>query len=299
MNLRNNFYMQTRQILLIDPFRNLINAYRIILEEEKYAVETASTLEEAYKILRKRESSVIITEYIPPFETTDYLIQWVKKNTPEVYIIMVTNASIDDKTYEKLFNLGIDDFILKPYSPKRILVHIKKGLKQRELIIYSRNLERLNLIEPVAHDLQTIFFNRSFFKRCLRQEIKKAKRHHRPLSLLLLQLPDTDEIGDQYNQFYMELIKIIKNSTREEDLLGKDNGDIGIILPETDQSGSKALIQRLTNLISKHPPFKTDKILATCVQSLYFQSYTYPNQFTLPKTLSPVLEGLNGEYSHN
>lgn len=291
--------MQAHRILLIDPFKNLINAYRIILEEEKYSVETALNLEDAYQILKKRQSSVIITEYIPPFETTDYLIQWVKRNAPEVYIIMVTNASIDDKTYERLFSFGIDDFILKPYSPKRILVHIKKGLKQRELIIHSRNLERVSLLEPIAHDTQTLFFNMSFFKRCLRQEIKKAKRHQRPLSLLLLQLPNKDEIGDQYHQFYMELIRIIKSSTREEDLLGKDNGDIGIILPETDQFGSKALSQRLTNLISQYPSFKTDKALATCAQNLYFQSFTYPNQFALPKPLNTVLEGLDKEYSHN
>lgn len=299
MNLQNKLNMQPHRILLIDPFRNLINAYRIILEEEKYFVESALNLEDAYQILKKRQSSVIITEYIPPFETTDYLIQWVKKNTPEVYIIMVTNASIDDKTYEKLFSFGIDDFILKPYSPKRILVHIKKGLKQREMIIHARNLERLSVLEPIAHDLQTTFFNMTFFKRCLRQEIKKAKRHHRPLSLLLLQLPNKDAIGEQYHQFYMDLVRIIKNSTREEDLLGKDNGDIGIILPETDQFGSEALIQRLTNLIRKHPSFKVEKALAMCVQNLNFQSFTYPNQFTLPKTLSTVLEGLDREYPYN
>ena len=61
-------------ILLIDPFKNLLNAYRMILGEEKYLVETTSNLKDAYEFIKKRQYSVIITEYIPPFETTDYLI---------------------------------------------------------------------------------------------------------------------------------------------------------------------------------------------------------------------------------
>ena len=289
--------MSPNKILLIDPFKNLLNAYRMILEVEKYLVETAFNLKDAYQLLIKRRYSVIITEYIPPFETTDYMIQWVKKNAPEVYVIIVTNASVDEKTYEKLFAIGVDDFILKPYSPKRVLVHVKKGLKQRDLIINLKKLERLRLLEPITQEIQGLIFNTLFFKKCLRQEIKKAKRHHHSFSLLLIQIPSKEKIGDHFDRFYTELAKIVKTYTREEDMVGRNNGEIGIILPETDQIGSKALIQRLSNLIYNHPSFKLDNILRTYAQDLFIQSFTYPNQFVLPESLSPVLEEVNKEYS--
>jgi PleD family two-component response regulator len=269
----------------------------MILEEESYLVETAFNLKDAYQLLIKRLYSVIITEYIPPFETTDHIIRWVKRNTPEVYIIIVTNASVDEKTYEKLFAIGVDDFIQKPYSPKRVLVHVKKGLKQRDLIINLKKLEGLRLLEPITQDIQGLIFNALFFKKCLRQEIKKAKRHHHSFSLLLIQIPPKEKIGDQYDSFYTELVKIVKRYTREEDMVGRDNGEIGIILPETDQIGSKALIQRLSNLIYDHPSFKLDNVLRMQTKNLFIQSFTYPNQFVLPKSLSPVLEEINKEYS--
>ena len=287
--------MSDNWILLIDPFKNLLNAYRIILEEEKYLVETALNLKDAYELFKKRQYSVIITEYIPPFETTDYMIQWVKKNTPETYIIMVTNASVDEKTYEKLFAIGVDDFILKPYSPERILVHVKKGLKQRDLILKMQELERLSLLEPITKEIQGFIFNTIFFKSCLRQEIKKAKRHHHPFSLLLIQMPTKEKIGDRFDNFYMELVKIVKRYTREEDMVGKNNGEIGIILPETDQIGSQALMQRLLNLIHTHPQFKSDDVLRPYVQTLSFQSFTYPDQFAIPESLKTVLEELDKE----
>jgi PleD family two-component response regulator len=287
--------MPNNWILLIDPFKNLLNAYHIILEEENYLAETALNLKDAYELFKKRQYSVIITEYIPPFETTDYMIQWVKKNSPEVYIIMVTNAIVDEKTYEKLFTIGVDDFILKPYSPERILVHVKKGLKQRDLILKMQELERFSLLEPITEKIQAVIFKTIFFKRCLRQEIKKAKRHHHPFSLLLMQMPTKEEIGDRFDSFYMELVKIVKRYTREEDMVGRNNGEIGIILPEIDQIGSQALIQRLLNLIHTHPQFKSDNVLMPYLQTLSFQSFTYPDQFAVPDSLKTVLEEVDKE----
>ena len=287
--------MPPHWILFLDPFRNLINAYHIILEEENYRVETAINLKEAYELFNKRKYSVIVTEYIPPFETTDNMIQWVKKNTPETYLIIVTNASIDEKTYEKLFAIGVDDFILKPYAPEKILVHIKKALKQRDLILKMKELERLSFLEQMAQEPQELIFNTAFFKKCFRQEMKRTRRHHHPFSLLLIQLPTKEKIGDRFDNFYLELVKIVKKYTREEDIVGKSNGEVGIILPETDQMGTKALIQRLLKLIQTHSQFLSDDVLKPYIHTLSFQSFTYPDQFAIPEPLRTVLEEIDKE----
>ncbi|MGB7573759.1 MAG: response regulator [Thermodesulfobacteriota bacterium] len=290
--------MNSNWILLIDPFENLLNAYRMILEEEKYRVETSLNLRDAYQLLKRRQYSVIITEYAPPFESTDYMIKWVKRNAPETYIIIVTNAAIDEKTYENLFTVGADDFILKPYSPERILVHVKKGLKQRDLILKVQELERLSLLEPITEKIQEVIFNIMFFKKCLRQEIKKARRHRHPFSLLLIQMPDKGKISERFDSFYTELVKIVKRHTREEDMVGKNNGEIGIILPETDRAGSEALIQRLSTLILAHPQFESDNLLGPYIRTLSFQSFTYPEQFSIPEPLRAVLEEVEKETLH-
>jgi len=219
----------------------------------------------------------------------------VKRNAPETYIIIVTNAAIDEKTYENLFEMGVDDFILKPYSPERVLVHVKKGLKQRDLILKVQKLERLSLLEPITEKIQEVVFNIMFFKRCLRQEIKKARRHRHPFSLLLIQMPKKENISDRFGNFYTELVRIIKRHTREEDMVGKNNGEIGILLPETDQAGSEALKQRLSRLVQAHPEFKSDNLLEAYVQTLSFQSFTYPDQFSIPEPLRAVLEEMDKE----
>lgn len=283
--------MNSNWILLLDPFKNLLNAYRMILEEEEYFVETAVNLKEAYQLFEKRKYSLIITEYCPPFEAMGQMIQWIKRNAPETYIIIVTHASVDEEIYDTLFDIGVDDFIPKPYSPERILVHIRKGLKQRDLMLRFQELEKIHLLEPFAQEGQKVISNTVFFKRCLRQEFKRAKRHHRSFSLLLMQVPGEEKIGHRFESLYLDLARIVRGHTREEDTIGRNNGGIGIILPETDETGTEALVQRLLNLIHSESRFKSEKDSGSFVEALSFQSFTFPDQFSLPEHLKAVLEG--------
>jgi DNA-binding NtrC family response regulator len=48
--LEEKYLMTHHRILLIDPSKNLLNAYRMVLEEEKYSVETALNLKDAYQL---------------------------------------------------------------------------------------------------------------------------------------------------------------------------------------------------------------------------------------------------------
>ena len=103
--------MAENLILLIDPFKNLILTYRMILEEENYVVEASRNIKEAFHHLSKCNYFIIITEYFTPHEEIHRLIHWVKKNGPETYLIILTRADINYTTYEKLLEMGIDDII--------------------------------------------------------------------------------------------------------------------------------------------------------------------------------------------
>ena len=57
-----------KSICIIDPFENVLNVYRMILEEKGYEVDTALSLEEALRFCSLRSYSIIITEYFFPLE---------------------------------------------------------------------------------------------------------------------------------------------------------------------------------------------------------------------------------------
>lgn len=56
--------------------------------------------------------------------------------------MMLTHKEIGDKEYKKIINAGIDDLFLKPFSSEKILLHLKKGLRQRKLILHERQIEK-------------------------------------------------------------------------------------------------------------------------------------------------------------
>jgi len=291
--------MADNSILILDPYKNLLVTYRTILEEDNYVVETALSIEEAFQKCSVEKCTVFITEYIAPFEEICRLIQWLKHHSPETYILMVTHAEIDETTYEALFEIGLDDLFLKPYPPEKILVHIRKGIRQRNLILKKQEAESHSVLDPVAHEIQQPIFNPPYFRKCLRQELKRAKRHQRPLSLLMIKIPGEAMMGERFESFCRELGKLIRTYTREEDMVGRENGNFGILLPETDHAGSQALLKRLTGLIDGDQTFQSDEALKPYTQTLSFQTFTYPEEFLIPESLMSVLEEINKEYSHN
>ena len=281
------------RLLIIDPFKNLLDIYRIFLEREKYSVETAASLKEASQKLSLEHYAVLISEFIFPFEETFQMLHWVKEQSPETYIIIVTNAIVNEESYEKLFSIGVDDLILKPYSPEKILVHVKKGFRNRSLLIKKRELEEESLLDPVTQQVHQPIFNLVHFRKCLRQELKRAKRHEHSLSLILTDLSDETMARSERESFTVELIKILRNNTREEDIVGRGNGGFGILLPETDETGSQVLANRLRHLIKSHLPFQGEERLRSTANVISFRTFTYPGKFIIPGSFGSILEELS------
>jgi PleD family two-component response regulator len=287
--------MSGQAILLMDPFENVLTIYRMVLEAEGYLVDIVSDLKKSPRFFSEKEYPVVIMEYFNSLEDTVHFIQEVKQIAPETYIILNTSTVIDDPTYKQLFESGLDDYLLKPYAPEKLLVHIHKGLKQRGLILENREQEKQSFFEPMAQKVQQEIVNPPYFKKELRRELKKAKRHQNPMSLLLLKIPSQDIMGDRYEPFYGDLVKILKNAVREEDVVGRENGKLGIILSQTDQTGSQVLGQRLSDEIQACPSFKADTFLKPILQDLAFQYYTFPSELEMPDFLSLLLEGINNK----
>jgi len=160
-------------------------------------------------------------------------------------------------------------------------------------------VERQALLDRITQEIRQPIFNPAYFRKCLRQELKRARRHKHPLSLLVMRIPDEEKIADQLEDFCVELAKILRSHTREEDLVGREDGNFGILLPETDQGGSEAVVKRLTQLIQNDPTFQSDKLLKSIIETLSFQTFTYPEKFLIPESLRAVLEEINKEYNRH
>jgi len=140
--------MSKETILILDKEFHTQWTLKTLLESEKYIVLAVDTIERALQNFKEFEVSGLITEYRIDHANTPEIIRELKKSFSELYVMMLTHENLEEKEYKKIMSAGIDDFFLKPISSEKILIHLKKGLRQRKILLQKKRLEqKLNQIK--------------------------------------------------------------------------------------------------------------------------------------------------------
>lgn len=107
-------------------------------------------------------------------------------------------------------------------------------------------------------DDQTSAYNRRFLDEFLDEEIERAERYNRSLSLIFLDMDHLKHINDNYGHLVgsavlHETADLLTSLIRKVDKLIRYGGDeFLIILPETDLAGATKVAQRICLHIKKH-----------------------------------------------
>ena len=117
------------KIYLVEDEFDLAQIVKKYLEKEDYQVTIFSNGEEALKHLTD-EVDLWILDIMLPGDVNGYdLIKAIKEKRPEQAIIF---ASARDHEIDKIrgLELGSDDYIAKPYSPRELVLRVKAVLKR-------------------------------------------------------------------------------------------------------------------------------------------------------------------------
>jgi DNA-binding NtrC family response regulator len=142
MNPLHKASMPKEKILILDEERYVQLVLKTLLEGEGYIVITAKTTEEAFKHFSESEISGLITEYWINQTCSLEAIRDLKKRSPDLYVMMLTNDEVQEYKYKEMINAGVDDLFQKPFPSEKILVHLKKGLRQREILLRKNRIEQ-------------------------------------------------------------------------------------------------------------------------------------------------------------
>ena len=139
------------KILVVDDEKLIRDVVREYLEVESYEVVEASDGDKVNDILSKDNIDLIIMDIMMPHKDGFQTVKELRK-TYNVPIIML---SARGEEYDKLigFDLGIDDYVTKPFSPKELVARVKAILKRKkeyDNIIKVGDL----LIDTNAHEVK-------------------------------------------------------------------------------------------------------------------------------------------------
>ncbi len=123
-------------VLVVDDEELIRDVIREYLENEKYEVLEASDGEEAIQITSKKKVDLMILDIMMPKKDGYTTLKEIRKDK-NIPVIML---SARKEEYDKLlgFDLGIDDYLTKPFSPRELLARVKAVLRRnREIEIYQ------------------------------------------------------------------------------------------------------------------------------------------------------------------
>jgi len=141
--------MTKETIIILDQEWHTQWTLKTLLEIEDYSVIAVNSTERALRNFSEFDVATLITEYWVDQASTLETIREFKRMFPESYVMVLSNGEVQEKEYEEIINAGTDDFFLKPFSMKKILLHIRKGLKRRNALLQEKMLvEKLSQIFP-------------------------------------------------------------------------------------------------------------------------------------------------------
>jgi len=132
------------KILLIEDDETIANELADTLSFFDYKVFKSFIGIEGIKLFTKIKPDLIILDVMLPGVDGFEVLKKIRENNKIIPVIMLTAKSLES---DKLlgFELGVDDYIVKPFSLKELVARVKVALKRSTKDLNNTNLDRIKI----------------------------------------------------------------------------------------------------------------------------------------------------------
>lgn len=120
--------MNGRRILVVDDEESLLKVITYSLQEAGYKVSTATDAKHARNLLKELEPDLLVLDIMLPDESGFELCRSIRaeSNIP----ILILSAKTEEVDRILGLELGADDYVTKPFSPRELVSRIKALLRR-------------------------------------------------------------------------------------------------------------------------------------------------------------------------
>lgn len=125
--------MSRQSVLVVEDEEDIMEVIRFNLEKEGYEVNHALSGEKALQLIEKKLPTLVLLDLMLPGINGLDLCRILKQNdrTKAIPVIMLTAKSEDADIVAGL-EMGAEDYITKPFSPRVLLARVRTVLRRRE-----------------------------------------------------------------------------------------------------------------------------------------------------------------------
>ena len=128
-------------ILVVDDHKDIRDPLAAYLQKNGYRSSTASRASEAREIIQRHGIDLIVLDIMMPGEDGLSLCRYLRENTKIPVILLTARADEADRIIG--LEMGADDYVVKPFSPRELLARVKTVLRRVHMLPPSRDHEQI------------------------------------------------------------------------------------------------------------------------------------------------------------
>lgn len=119
------------KILLVDDEIEITEINKRYLEQGGYDIDIANDGKEALEKYKRNKYSLIITDIMmPDMDGYDLISEVQYLNAEQPFLFITAKTTEPDKIYA--LSMGADDYIVKPFSPRELVLRVRNILRRIE-----------------------------------------------------------------------------------------------------------------------------------------------------------------------
>jgi two-component system phosphate regulon response regulator PhoB len=142
-------------VLVVDDEPDVVEVLRHVLSKEGFCVEAAFDGKAALDFARRSAPDLVLLDWMLPEATGVEVLKMLRSSeaTATVPVILLT-ARRDEIDRVLAFELGADDYVTKPFSPREVVLRVRAVLRRRSRETGATSARTVR-VGPIRLDLDT------------------------------------------------------------------------------------------------------------------------------------------------
>ena len=141
----------TKTVLIVDDEERLVRLVQAYLEQEGFHVLTAGDGQEALAVARREKPDLIVLDLMMPVMDGYEFLRHYRQEAATPVVLLTARVEETDKVLG--LELGADDYVTKPFSPRELLARVRAVLRRAGMTAPTAQVLRAQgiVLDRAAH----------------------------------------------------------------------------------------------------------------------------------------------------